>query len=70
MLHPHCLKKAQQELDQVVGPDRLPSSEDIPQLPYIKAILNEAMRWQPPTPFTIPHATTQDDEYMGYQIPS
>ncbi|PYH69405.1 cytochrome P450 [Aspergillus vadensis CBS 113365] len=70
VLHPQCLKEAQRELDRVVGPDRLPSSEDIPQLRYINAILNEAMRWQPPTPFAIPHATTQDDEYMGYQIPS
>ncbi|PWY83874.1 cytochrome P450 [Aspergillus sclerotioniger CBS 115572] len=70
VLHPHCLEEAQRELEQVVGPDRLPSFDDIPHLPYINAILNEAMRWQPPTPFAIPHAITQDDEYMGYQIPN
>ncbi|PYI03548.1 cytochrome P450 [Aspergillus sclerotiicarbonarius CBS 121057] len=70
VLHPHCLAEAQRELDRVVGPDRLPSFEDIPHLPYINAMLNEAMRWQPPTPFGIPHATTEDDEYMGYHIPS
>ncbi|PYH32034.1 cytochrome P450 [Aspergillus neoniger CBS 115656] len=69
VLYPQCLKEAQRELDRVAGSDRLPSSEDIPQLRYVNAILNEAMRWQPPTPFAIPHATTQDDEYMGYQIP-
>lgn len=69
VLHPHCLQEAQRQLDQVVGPDRLPSFEDLPQLPYISAMINEAMRWQPPTPFAIPHATAEDDEYMGYHIP-
>ncbi|KAJ5969470.1 cytochrome P450 [Penicillium viridicatum] len=69
VLHPHCLKEAQRELDQVVGSARLPSSNDIPNLPYVKAMINEAMRWQPPTPFAIPHATTENDEYMGYHIP-
>ncbi|GKZ73713.1 hypothetical protein AnigIFM50267_010649 [Aspergillus niger] len=70
VLHPHCLREAQQELDRVVGPDRLPSFGDIPQLSYINAILNEAMRWQTPIPFAIPRTTTQDDEYKGYHIPS
>ncbi|RAK98744.1 cytochrome P450 [Aspergillus ibericus CBS 121593] len=69
VLHPHCLEKAQQELDHVVGPDRLPSFDDLPQLPYIKAMMHEAMRWQAPVPLGVPHATTQDDEYMGYHIP-
>jgi cytochrome P450 len=69
VLHPHCLKEVQRELDRVVGPARLPSFDDIPNLPYVKAMINEAMRWQPPTPFAIPHATTENDEYMGYHIP-
>ncbi|KAJ5466235.1 cytochrome P450 [Penicillium desertorum] len=69
VLHPNCLEEAQQELDRVVGPNRLPTFDDFHQLPYINAMINEAMRWQPPTPFAIPHATTQDDEYMGYRIP-
>jgi cytochrome P450 len=70
VLHPHCLEEAQRELDRVVGPGRLPSFDDFPRLPYIKAMINEAMRWQPPAPFAVPHATTQDDEYMGYHIPN
>ncbi|CRL22191.1 Cytochrome P450 [Penicillium camemberti] len=70
VLHPNCLQEAQRELDRVVGPNRLPSFDDFPKLHYIHAMMNEAMRWQPPTPFAIPHATTQDDEYMGYHIPN
>ena len=69
VLHPHCLEEAQRELDSIVGPNRLPSFEDLPRLPYIKALIHEAMRWQPPAPLALPHATTQDDEYMGYRIP-
>ena len=70
VLHRHCLEEAQRELDRVVGPDRLPSFDDFPRLPYIKAMINEAVRWQPPAPFAFPHATTEDDEYMGYTIPN
>ncbi|KAJ5124289.1 cytochrome P450 [Penicillium bovifimosum] len=69
VLHPHCLKEAQRELDQVVGPGRMPSNKDIPNLPYLRAMINEAMRWQSPAPFALPHATTENDEYMGYHIP-
>jgi len=44
-LYPEVQKKAQAELDAVVGPNRLPDFEDRPSLPYINAILKESMRW-------------------------
>ncbi|OJJ35401.1 hypothetical protein ASPWEDRAFT_40597, partial [Aspergillus wentii DTO 134E9] len=69
LLHPECVKKAQKELDEVVGPDRLPSFEDSSRLPYIHAMVEEVLRWQQVGPIGIPHATTADDEYMGYHIP-
>ncbi|EYE91096.1 cytochrome P450 [Aspergillus ruber CBS 135680] len=69
VLHPKCMESAQNELDRVVGSDRLPSAEDRPRLPYVNAMIEEAMRWQPPAPFALPHANTEDDEYMGYHIP-
>ncbi|KAF9891389.1 hypothetical protein FE257_004245 [Aspergillus nanangensis] len=67
VLFPNFLEKAQEELDRVVGPDRLPSFDDQAQLPYVNALITEALRWQPPAP-VIPHATTEDDEYMGYRF--
>ena len=45
--YPEVQKKAQQELDSVVGTHRLPSFGDRERLPYIEAILKELLRWHP-----------------------
>ena len=49
-LYPEAQKKAQAEIDAVVGPDRLPNFEDRPSLPYINAVVKESMRWHVPAP--------------------
>jgi cytochrome P450 len=69
VLHPGVVRKAQEELDSVVGSERLPSFDDIERLPYIQAIVKEVHRWRPVIPAGVPHAVTEDDEYMGYRIP-
>lgn len=69
-LHPHVQRKAQEELDRVVGQYRLPDFEDLERLPYIRAVVMETLRWMPVTPFAIPHALTMsDDVYNGHHIP-
>ncbi|KAF8957829.1 cytochrome P450 [Flammula alnicola] len=68
--HPHVLAKCQAEVDFVVGSDRLPTYDDEARLPYIKATVRELFRWRPVGPTAIPHASTEDDEYMGYHIPA
>ena len=45
MLHPEVQRKAQEEIDRVVGTDRLPSLEDLPNLPYTAALAKEVLRW-------------------------
>lgn len=45
VLFPHAQKRAQAELDVVVGRDRLPTFDDRPRLPYIEAFCKEVMRW-------------------------
>ena len=45
LLHPDVQKKAQQELDRVIGTDRLPELSDEKELPYITAIMKEIFRW-------------------------
>ena len=66
---PDIQKRAQDELDTVVGRSRAPTSADAPNLPYIQAMVKESLRWRPPIPFDIPHATTEDDWYEGMFIP-
>jgi hypothetical protein len=45
-LFPQVQRRAQAELDVVVGRDRLPTFDDRPRLPYIEALYKELMRWQ------------------------
>ena len=68
-LYPEVLKKAQAELDAVVGPTRLPDFSDEPELVYVSAIVKEALRWHNVVPLCIPHCTSQDSELCGYFIP-
>jgi len=49
-LFPRVQRRAQAELDVVVGRDRLPTFDDRPRLPYIEALVKELMRWQMVTP--------------------
>jgi len=49
-LYPEVQKKAQKEIDAVIGNNRLPDFSDRDALPYTNAIVKEAMRWQPVTP--------------------
>ncbi|OJJ29875.1 hypothetical protein ASPWEDRAFT_46637 [Aspergillus wentii DTO 134E9] len=69
-LHPVAVAQAQAELDRVVGTDRLPTFEDIPQLPYVNAFIKEAVRWRTVMPMFTPRVMREDDEYMGYHIPN
>ena len=68
-LYPEVQRKAQEELDHVVGPDRLPEFSDYNDLVYIHAITLEAMRWMVVFPLGVSHSVTEDDNYMGYSIP-
>lgn len=45
VLFPDVQRKAQMELDRVIGNERLPSFADRPHLPYIEALVSEVLRW-------------------------
>lgn len=66
--YPEVQRKAQAELDAVVGSSRLPNFDDRPSLVYIEALLRECLRWQLVIPL-VPHKTSEDDIYNGYFIP-
>ncbi|KAJ3774223.1 cytochrome P450 1 [Lentinula raphanica] len=68
-LHPDIQRKGQEEIDHVIGQDRLPTFEDRSSLPYVEAIYREVMRLHPPIPNGVPHTSMNDDFYHGYHIP-
>ncbi|CAA7260722.1 unnamed protein product [Cyclocybe aegerita] len=70
VLYPVVQKKAQAELDAVIGRDRLPTVEDRDDLPYINAMMREMIRWQPVSPIALPHRLIKDDVYDGHFIPA
>nr|BAK09445.1 cytochrome P450 [Postia placenta] len=69
-LHPEIQRKAQAEVDHVIGLDRLPKVSDRPRLPYVEGLIKEAFRWNPVFPLALPHYLNQDDVYEGYHIPA
>lgn len=68
-MFPEAQKKAQQEIGDIIGYDRLPTFDDQDSLPYIEAVFREVMRWRPVTPLGVAHSTTEDDIFNGYYIP-
>lgn len=69
-LFPEAQKRGQEEIDRVIGRDRLPDFEDRENLPYVDAIYKECLRWHQPLPLGVPHLLTEDDTYNGYFLPA
>ncbi|KAI3620758.1 cytochrome p450 [Moniliophthora roreri] len=66
VLYPDVQKKIHEELDAVVGRDRMPTFADLDRLHYVQATVREALRWHP---VGLPHQSTEDDWYEGHFIP-
>lgn len=69
MRHPEIVRKARQELDAVVGRDRLVRESDICNLPYLQAIVKESMRLHPVAPL-LPYESTEDSYIDGFFVPA
>lgn len=52
--HPEVLRRAQEEIDGVVGEGRSPTFADQNKLPYITAMVDEVLRWRPVAPLSAP----------------
>lgn len=68
--HPEWWQRVQAEMDSVVGADRLPTLNDLPRLPMLRAMLCEVTRVWPVTPAGVPHQLIKDDTYSGYHLPA
>lgn len=67
--HPKILSQVRQELDSVVGADRLVTEADLPQLTYLQAVIKETFRLHPSTPLSLPRMASESCEINGYLIP-
>ncbi|XP_077221283.1 flavonoid 3'-monooxygenase CYP75B137-like [Tasmannia lanceolata] len=66
---PETIRKAQEELDAVVGKDNIIEDHHLTQLHYIDALVKETLRLHPPNPFLIPHTPSETCVVGGYTIP-
>ncbi|KAG6887032.1 hypothetical protein C0992_001128, partial [Termitomyces sp. T32_za158] len=69
VLHPECQLQAQEEIDAVIGRDRLPEFTDRQRLPYLECVLQETLRWNHAVPAGVPYIALEDDIYNGMVIP-
>ncbi|KAJ7196390.1 cytochrome P450 [Mycena pura] len=69
VLFPDVQRKAQAEIDAVVGGTRLPVHSDHEKLPYVAAVVTELLRWHAVLPLGVAHAATEDSLVDGYTIP-
>ncbi|RCV18744.1 hypothetical protein SETIT_3G327200v2 [Setaria italica] len=67
---PDAIAAAAEEIDRVVGRGRWVAESDLPNLPYVDAILKETMRLHPVGPLMIPHGGREDAVVGGYDIPA
>jgi hypothetical protein len=50
VLYPDAQKRAQEEIDSILGHGHFPHFGDADALPYLKAVLYEVLRWACPAP--------------------
>nr|XP_010918275.1 cytochrome P450 93A2 [Elaeis guineensis] len=67
--HPHMLRKLREEIDKVVGKDRVVQECDIPNLPYLQAVVKETLRLHPAAPLAT-RVSDKEVKVGGYKIPA
>ncbi|XP_022269155.2 cytochrome P450 2U1 isoform X1 [Canis lupus familiaris] len=68
-LNPDIQEKVQEEIERVIGADRVPSLTDKAQMPYTEATIMEVQRLTVVVPLAIPHMTSEKTVLQGYTIP-
>lgn len=62
-------EKLHEEIDRVIGPNRIPSIKDKLEMPYMDAVVHEIQRFTNLLPSNLNHEATQDTVFRGYVIP-
>ncbi|KAL8131101.1 cytochrome P450 81Q32-like [Apium graveolens] len=67
--NPEVLRKAQNEIDNVVGKDGIITELHLLELPYLRYIINETLRMYPVARFLIPHESAEECTIGGFRVP-
>ncbi|GMY22358.1 cytochrome P450 705A12-like [Fagus crenata] len=66
--HPNIFIKVREEIKSVVGSTRLVEESDASSLPYLQAVVKEALRLHPPSPVIV-RESREDCKIKGFDIP-
>uniref|UniRef100_A0A670IPL6 Cytochrome P450 family 2 subfamily G member 2 n=1 Tax=Podarcis muralis TaxID=64176 RepID=A0A670IPL6_PODMU len=69
MKHPEVEEKVHQEIDHIIGLNRIPASEDRMNMPYTDAVIHEIQRLTDIVPMGVPHTVMRDTQFRGYHLP-
>lgn len=67
--NPKTMKKAQTEMDHVIGQNGIVQESDISEFPYLQAVVKETFRLHPPAPLLVPRKAESDVEILGFMVP-
>lgn len=67
--HPEVMKKAKDELDEIIGRGNMIQETDVSRLPYLQCMVKETLRLHPPVPFLIPRKVHNEVEVLGRIVP-
>ncbi|KAK7265516.1 hypothetical protein RJT34_33136 [Clitoria ternatea] len=69
MQKPEVMRKVQEELEVVVGKEKMVEESHIHNLPYMQAVMKETLRLHPVLPLLVPHCPSETTTVAGYTVP-